>query len=427
MRGKITVTLKAVEIYLAFRPPPPPSIYNTFPRACDISREGGSKWLERGSKVGYVKKGRRVRAIYDIYLWTRLRDRNPEVVKVGFVTYFPSPPDVEIPIDWRTGVSQFPSRSPDWRGWKQRFTSGKGQNRSRWICIYVWYIAKGGEGASWACSERFSLAFHGMRSCFKILVNLASLSLYICIYIYIRILHTYIDLPIFRAACLFANANLEEIDFFPPSLSFLSLSFSWLLSFLLITQFIFILQKIYDNWRFPLSPVHGGISDFLIFSFFLSFFFAVYRRRRVPSSMAEKCFHRNQPPGVYLADRHSFESLFSGAAPPFGRCCICRGATRSPPRQDGRAPGRIRGNFPRTQSWISCFSVFMHFYWSYFIDRAKLCIVARRGKLIWELLSIDRNSIEIIFNYPRIPSFEILLRTWPSGQRQVRCVMYLCP
>lgn len=98
-----------------------------------------------------------------------------------------------------------------------------------------------------------------------------------------------------------------------------------------------------------------------------------------------------------------------------------------PPRQDGRAPGRIRGNFPRTQSWISCFSVFMHFYWSYFIDRAKLCIVARRGKLIWELLSIDRNSIEIIFNYPRIPSFEILLRTWPSGQRQVRCVMYLCP
>lgn len=280
MRGKITVTLKAVEIYLAFRPPPPPSIHNTFPRACDISREGGSKWLERGSKVGYVKKGRRVRAIYDIYLWTRLRDRNPEVVKVGFVTYFPSPPDVEIPIDWRTGVSQFPSRSPDWRGWKQRFTSGKGQNRSRWICIYVWYIAKGGEDASWACSERFSLAFHGMRSCFKILVNLASLSLYICIYIYIRILHTYIDLPIFRAACLFANANLEEIDFFPPSLSFLSLSFSWLLSFLLITQFIFILRKIYDNWRFPLSPVHGGISDFLIFSFFLSFFFAVYRRRR---------------------------------------------------------------------------------------------------------------------------------------------------
>lgn len=180
------------------------------------------------------------------------------------------------------------------------------------------------------------------------------------------------------------------------------------------------------------SPSPPYTVAFPISSFFPSsflFFFAVYRRRRVPSSMAEKCFHRNQPPGVYLADRHSF-SLFSGAALPFGRCCICRGATRSPPQQDGRAPGRIRGNFPRTQSWISCFSlgsVFMHFYWSYFIDRAKLCIVARRGKLIWELLSIDRNSMEIIFNYPRIPSFEILLRTWPSGQRQVRCVMYLCP
>lgn len=238
MRGKITITLKAVEIYLAFRPPPPPSIYNTFPRACDISREGGSKWLERGSKVGYVKKGRRVRAIYDIYLWTRLRDRNPEVVKVGFVTYFPSPPDVEIPIDWRTGVSQFPSRSPDWRGWKQRFTSGKGQNRSRWICIYVWYIAKGGEGASWACSERFSLAFHGMRSCFKILVNLASLSLYICIYIHTY--STYIYRPPYISCRLSFRQCQSRRNRLFPSLPFLSFSLLLLAPFVLVNNAIYI-------------------------------------------------------------------------------------------------------------------------------------------------------------------------------------------
>lgn len=238
MRGKITVTLKTVEIYLAFRLPPPPSIYNTFPRACDISREGGSKWLERGSKVGYVKKGRRVRAIYDIYLWTRLRDRNPEVVKVGFVTYFPSPPDVEIPIDWRTGVSQFPSRSPDWRGWKQRFTSGKGQNRSRWICIYVWYIAKGGEGASWACSERFSLAFHGMRSCFKILVNLASLSLYICIYIYTY--STYIYRPPYISCRLSFRQCQSRRNRLFPSLPFFSFSLLLLAPFVLVNNAIYI-------------------------------------------------------------------------------------------------------------------------------------------------------------------------------------------
>lgn len=270
MRGKITVSLKAVEIYLAFRPPPPPSIYNTFPRACDISREGGSKWLERGSKVGYVKKGRRVRAIYDIYLWTRLRDRNPEVVKVGFVTYFPSPPDVEIPIDWRTGVSQFPSRSPDWRGWKQRFTSGKGQNRSRWICIYVWYIAKGGEGASWACSERFSLAFHGMRSCFKILVNLASLSLYICIYIHTY--STYIYRPPYISCRLSFRQCQSRRNRLFPSLPFLSFSLLLLAPFVLVNNAIYIYSTENIRWlTFPPLPRtrwHFRFPHFFLLPFF---------------------------------------------------------------------------------------------------------------------------------------------------------------
>lgn len=49
------------------------------------------------------EEGPTCQAIYDIYLWTRLRDRNPEEVKVGFVTYFS--PDVEIPIDWHAACS----------------------------------------------------------------------------------------------------------------------------------------------------------------------------------------------------------------------------------------------------------------------------------------------------------------------------------
>lgn len=363
MRGKITVTLKAVEIYLAFRPPPPPSIYNTFPRACDISREGGSKWLERGSKVGYVKKGRRVRAIYDIYLWTRLRDRNPEVVKVGFVTYFPSPPDVEIPIDWRTGVSQFPSRSPDWRGWKQRFTSGKGQNRSRWICIYVWYIAKGGEGASWACSERFSLAFHGMRSCFKILVNLASLSLYICIYIHTY--STYIYRPPYISCRLSFRQCQSRRNRLFPSLPFFSFSLLLLAPFVLVNNAIYIYSTENIRWLtflpLPRTRWHFRFPHFFLLPFF--FFCGLPSPTVVPSSMAEKCFHRNQPPGVYLADRHSFESLFSGAAPPFGRCCICRGATRSPPSTRWTSPRKNKGKLPSDAIldilFLACLCIFI--------------------------------------------------------------------
>lgn len=142
----------------------------------------------------------------------------------------------------------------------------------------------------------------------------------------------------------------------------------------------------YTHFRFP---------HFFLLPFF--FFCGLPSPTVVPSSMAEKCFHRNQPPGVYLADRHSFESLFSGAAPPFGRCCICRGATRSPPRQDGRAPGRIRGNFPRTQSWISCFSLvyaflLIVFYWSReIVHRGKM------GKInlgiIIDRSKFDRNNL----------------------------------
>lgn len=37
---------------------------------------------------GVSEEGPTRQAIYDIYLRTRLRDRNPEEVKVGFVTYF---------------------------------------------------------------------------------------------------------------------------------------------------------------------------------------------------------------------------------------------------------------------------------------------------------------------------------------------------
>lgn len=47
----------------------------------------------------------------------------------------------------------------------------------------------------------------------------------------------YTDLPIFRAACLFANANLEEIDFFPPFLLFV---FPSLAPFVLVNNAIYI-------------------------------------------------------------------------------------------------------------------------------------------------------------------------------------------
>lgn len=39
---------------------------------------------------GVCEEGPTRQAIYDIYLWTRLRDRNLKEVKVGFVTYFSS-------------------------------------------------------------------------------------------------------------------------------------------------------------------------------------------------------------------------------------------------------------------------------------------------------------------------------------------------
>lgn len=58
--------------------------------------------------MGYVKKDptRRAapRAIYDIYLWTRLRDRNLEEVKVGFVTYFS--PTWKYLSSWRVAASR---------------------------------------------------------------------------------------------------------------------------------------------------------------------------------------------------------------------------------------------------------------------------------------------------------------------------------
>lgn len=202
--------------------------------------------------------------------------------------------------------------APDWRGWKQRFTSGKGQNRSRWICIYVWCIAerggKGEERASWARSERFSLAFHGMRSCFKILVNLASLSPCTHTYIYIYILYTYTDLPIFRAACLFANANLEEIDFFPPFLLFL---FPSLAPFALVNNAIYIYSTENIRWLTFLPLLPFPISSFFSLLLLFLFFFSplsplrfTQSRRRVLPSMAEKCFYR--PPGVYLAFLRKF-------------------------------------------------------------------------------------------------------------------------
>lgn len=37
---------------------------------------------------GVCEEGPTREAIYDIYLWTRLRDQNPEEIKVRLVTYF---------------------------------------------------------------------------------------------------------------------------------------------------------------------------------------------------------------------------------------------------------------------------------------------------------------------------------------------------
>lgn len=97
-------------------------------------------------------------------------------------------------------------------------------------------------GASRACSERFSLAFHGMRSCFKILANLASLSLS--------------SPPIFRAACLFGQCRSRRNRLFPPFLFFL------LFPFALVNNAIYIYstEKYTDvsparwHFRFPHSP-----------------------------------------------------------------------------------------------------------------------------------------------------------------------------
>jgi len=60
----------------------------SFQRACDISFGGWAEECGIGFESGLREGGATRRAIYDIYLWTRLRDRNPEEVKVGFVTYF---------------------------------------------------------------------------------------------------------------------------------------------------------------------------------------------------------------------------------------------------------------------------------------------------------------------------------------------------
>lgn len=139
-------------------------------------------------------------------------------------------------------------------------------------------------GASRACSERFSLAFHGMRSCFKILANLASLSLS--------------SPPIFRAACLFGQCRSRRNRLFPPFLFFL------LFPFALVNNAIYIYstEKYTDvsparwHFRFPHSP-------------------PLFRGSPLPtgiSSMAEKRFHQKPTQGVYSTDLwHPFESLFS--------------------------------------------------------------------------------------------------------------------
>lgn len=58
---------------------------------------------------GVREEGPTRRTIYDIYPWTRLRDRNPEQVKVGFFfvcnVFFA---DVEIPIDLARCVQRRP-------------------------------------------------------------------------------------------------------------------------------------------------------------------------------------------------------------------------------------------------------------------------------------------------------------------------------
>lgn len=248
--------------------------------------------------------------------------------------------------------------APDWRGWKQRFTSGKGQNRSRWICIYVWCIAerggKGEERASWARSERFSLAFHGMRSCFKILVNLASLSPCTHTYIYIYIFYIRIQTSLYFVPLVFSPMPISKKSTF--SLPFFSFSFlPWPLSLLLITQFIFILRKIYADWRFSLS------SHFRFPHFFLSFSFFCFSS---PLSLlcglprvADGFSHRWRK-NVFTDPRafiwHSFESLFSGASPRFTlHLSRCNDPLLLSPQQDRWIPlplilpgnERTRGNF----------------------------------------------------------------------------------
>lgn len=225
--------------------------------------------------------------------------------------------------------------APDWRGWKQRFTSGKGQNRSRWICIYVWCIAerggKGEERASWARSERFSLAFHGMRSCFKILVNLASLSPCTHTYIYIYIYSIYVYRPPYISCRLsFRQCQSRRNRLFPSLPPFLPFLFPSLAPFVLVNNAIYIYSTENIRWLTFLPLLPFPISSFFSLLLLFLFFFSplsplrfTQSRRRVLPSMAEKCFHR--PPGIIW---HSFESLFSGAAAPLlGSRCICRGAT----------------------------------------------------------------------------------------------------
>lgn len=162
-------------------------------------------------------------------------------------------------------------------------------------------------GASRACSERFSLAFHGMRSCFKILVNLASLSLS--------------SPPIFRAACLFGQCRSRRNRLFPPFLFFL------LFPFALVNNAIYIYstEKYTDvsparwHFRFPHSPPPPRpLSRFTIADgHFID---------------GGKTFPKAHPGRLFDGSLASLRKFIQRSL--FAWCCICRdGATRFP-RQD---------------------------------------------------------------------------------------------
>lgn len=254
--------------------------------------------------------------------------------------------------------------APDWRGWKQRFTSGKGQNRSRWICIYVWCIAerggKGEERASWARSERFSLAFHGMRSCFKILVNLASLSPCTHTYIYIYIYSIYVYRPPYISCRLsFRQCQSRRNRLFPSLPPFLPFLFPSLAPFVLVNNAIYIYSTENIRWLTFLPLLPFPISSFFSLLLLFLFFFSplsplrfTQSRRRVLPSMAEKCFHR--PPGVYLAFLRKFIQRCRRASPRFTlHLSRCNDPLLLSPQQDRWIllplilPGneRTRGNF----------------------------------------------------------------------------------